>query len=99
MLMISKKSKNAKNIIRFSKKVVITMLISVMVFTITMIVIYLIKGSVPDTLITEFFGFFKVEGGALSVIKAVETGYDFVMRVRNKKLTRQSTDDNNITGV
>lgn len=60
-------------VIRFSKIVVISMLLSAGIFTITMIVTFFVTGGVPDTLITEFFGFFKVEGGALGIIKVAET--------------------------
>lgn len=49
------------------------MLASVFAFTVGMVLIFIFKGSVPDTLITEFFGFFKVEGGALGIIKVAET--------------------------
>ncbi len=54
--------------IRFSKKVVVVMFAMITVFTIVMIVTYYIMGDVPDVLIENFFGFFKIEGGALSVI-------------------------------
>ena len=40
---------------KFSKKVVAAMLISVAAFTVTMVVVFLKMGSVPDTLITAFF--------------------------------------------
>ena len=54
--------------IRFSKKVVVVMFAMIMVFTIVMIVTYYVIGDVPDVLIENFFGFFKIEGGALSII-------------------------------
>ena len=63
------------------------MFVSAGVFTVAMIVIYLITGSVPDTLVTEFFGFFKVEGGALGIIKVAETLYDLY---KNKKQNEQN---------
>lgn len=58
---------------RFSKAIVITMFISAGLFTVAMIVTHYLTGSVPDVLVTEFFGFFKVEGGALGIIKVAET--------------------------
>ena len=70
---MSAKSKPRVKVLRFSKAVVITMLVSAGLFTITMIATHYLTGSVPDVLITEFFGFFKVEGGALGIIKVAET--------------------------
>lgn len=54
--------------IRFSKKIVVVMFAMITVFTVVMIVTYYVMGDVPDVLIENFFGFFKIEGGALSVI-------------------------------
>ncbi len=58
---------------RFSKKIIVTMFATVLVFVAVMIVTFWRVGSVPDTLIEQFFGFFGVEGGALAVIKVGET--------------------------
>ena len=80
--------------LRFSKKVVIILLVSVAVFTVTMIVTYYTTGSVPDTLVTEFFGFFKIEGGILGVLKAVETFIDIV-KARNIKPDGKIESDEN----
>ena len=66
-------SKRSNLLPRFSKCVVIAMLVSAGVFTIAMTVVYCFTGSVPDVLVTEFFGFFKIEGGALGIIKVAET--------------------------
>ena len=58
---------------RFSKKVIVTMFVSVFVFVAVMITTYWYKGGVPDTLIDRFFAFFGIEGGALAIIKVGET--------------------------
>lgn len=58
---------------KFSKKVIVFMLFSVILFVCVMIVTYWQKGGVPDTLIDRFFAFFSVEGGALAIIKVGET--------------------------
>lgn len=58
---------------RFSKKIVITMFITVFLFVVTMILTYWFKGGVPDSLIEKFFGFFGIEGGALAIIKVGES--------------------------
>jgi|GEM_PF-6052729 hypothetical protein len=81
--MISKKSdKTPKShpnnrallkVIRFSKKVVIFSIFSVVVFTIVMTIVIITGNRDPDTLITEFFSYFKIEGGILGTLKAVET--------------------------
>lgn len=59
--------------IKFSKKIIAVIFILMILFTITMIVVYLVTGAVPDTLVQEFFGFFKVEGGCLAGIKVADT--------------------------
>lgn len=58
---------------RFSKKIIITMFTTVFAFVAVMIVTFWHVGSVPDTLIEQFFAFFGVEGGALAIIKVGET--------------------------
>lgn len=58
---------------RFSKKIIITMFVTVFAFVLTMIVTFWHNGAVPDVLIEQFFGFFGVEGGALAIIKVGET--------------------------
>lgn len=61
------------NKLKFSKKIIILMFLSMFVFTAVMIVTFWKMGSVPDSLIMAFFGFFGLEGGALGVIKVSET--------------------------
>jgi len=46
--------------VKFSKKIIILMFVSMAIFTVTMTVIYIITGGVPDTLVTEFFNFFRL---------------------------------------
>jgi hypothetical protein len=58
---------------RFSKIVVISMFLSIWIFTVAMAMIFALKGSVPDALIYSFFGWMGIEGGALALIKNVET--------------------------
>lgn len=62
--------------VKFSKKVVAAMLISVAAFTVTMIVVFLKMGSVPDTLITAFFAFAGGEAGVLGLIRFGDAKYD-----------------------
>lgn len=62
--------------VKFSKKVVAAMLISVAAFTITMIVVFLKMGSVPDTLVTAFFAFAGGETGVLGLIRFGDSKYD-----------------------
>ena len=63
-------------VLRFSKKVIICSFICVAVFTVVMTVVVVVGNRDPDTLITEFFGYFKIEGGILGMLKAVETVMD-----------------------
>lgn len=61
---------------RFSKKVIAAVLFSVAAFTITMIVIYVKTGGIPDTLVTAFFAFAGGEAGALGLIRYGKAKYD-----------------------
>lgn len=64
---MSKKSK-----MKFSKKIIILMFATMILFTAVMIVTFWRYQSVPDALIEPFFGFFGIEGGALGIIKVSE---------------------------
>lgn len=61
-----------KNKMKFSKKIIILMFVTMILFTITMIVTFWKFQSVPDMLIEPFFAFFGIEGGALGIIKVSE---------------------------
>lgn len=61
-----------KNKMKFSKKIIILMFATMIIFTITMIVTFWRFQSIPDALIDPFFGFFGIEGGALGIIKVSE---------------------------
>jgi len=65
---MSKKQK-----MKFSKKIIILMFTTMILFTAVMIVTFWRYQSVPDALIEPFFGFFGIEGGALGIIKVSET--------------------------
>lgn len=62
---------------KFSTKVIIAVYATLIVFTVAMIVIFLIKDSVPDTLITCVFAACSVECGALGLIKHSKVKYDY----------------------
>lgn len=61
-----------KQAVRYLKKIVTTMFVSVFIFTVAMIVTYYITGSVPEILVENFFRFFGIEGGAACAIKIAE---------------------------
>lgn len=61
-----------KSKMKFSKKIIILMFATMIVFTITMIVTFWRFQSIPDALIDPFFSFFGIEGGALGIIKVSE---------------------------
>ena len=63
-------SKNNK--MKFSKKIIILMFATMIIFTVTMIITFWCFQAVPDMLIEPFFGFFGIEGGALGIIKVSE---------------------------
>ena len=61
-----------KSKMKFSKKIIILMFATMILFTITMIVTFWRFQAIPDALIDPFCGFFKLEGGALGIIKVAE---------------------------
>lgn len=70
---------------RFSKKVIILMFATMILFTVTMIVTFWKYQAVPDSLIEPFFAFFGIEGGALGIIKVAETVAEKFEKKGNKK--------------
>ena len=67
---MKKKRKN-----KYSKVVITCLLMTVVLFTIVMTVIFCVKGSVPDSLVTSFFVFAGGEAGILGLIKHGDTKY------------------------
>ena len=61
-----------KSKMKFSKKIIILMFATMILFTVTMIVTFWRFQSIPDALIDPFFSFFGIEGGALGIIKVSE---------------------------
>lgn len=70
---------------KFSKKCVIAMFLSIYIFTMLMVVTFLVKGAVPDELIIAYFAFWGIEGGAMAWIKNVETKKKKSKSKENKK--------------
>ena len=69
-------AKKVKEPMRFSKKVIILMFATMILFTVTMIVTFWKYQAVPDSLIEPFFAFFGIQGGSLGIIKVAETVAD-----------------------
>ena len=78
-------SKKTKEPMRFSKKVIILMFATMILFTLTMIITFWQFQAVPDSLIEPFFAFFGIEGGALGIIKVAETFADKWEKKGSKK--------------
>lgn len=74
--MARRKRKRKSDPTRFSKKVVAAILVAVAAFTVTMIVVYLRTGGIPDTLVTAFFAFAGGEAGALGLIRYGKAKYE-----------------------
>lgn len=74
--MARRKRKRKPDPTRFSKKVVPAILVAVVAFTVTMIVVYIKTGGIPDTLVEAFFRFFGWEAGALGLIRYGKSKYD-----------------------
>lgn len=72
-------------VVRFSKKIVISVIILTILFTIVMIFIYLKTGMIPDTLVVEWFNFFGKEILALGGIKISEVVLEVVREAFNNK--------------
>lgn len=71
-----RRRRKASDPVKFSKKVVAAVLLSVAAFTMAMIVLFLRMGAVPDTLVTAFFAFAGGEAGVLGIIRYGESKYD-----------------------
>lgn len=69
-------TKKTKEPMRFSKKIIVVMFATMILFTVTMIVTFWKYQAVPDSLIEPFFAFFGIEGGSLGIIKVAETVAD-----------------------
>ena len=52
------------------------LLLTVLAFTITMIVVYVKTGGIPDTLVTAFYAFAGGEAGFLGLIKHSDNKYN-----------------------
>lgn len=78
---------------RFSKKIIVTMFVTVFVFVAVMIVTFWRVGSVPDTLIEQFFAFFGVEGGALAIIKVGETLAEMNQSKKENKESKERNEE------
>lgn len=83
-----------KKVLRFAKKVLLFSFISVGIFTVITIILHNTAVGIPDTLITEFFGYFKVEGGILGLIKITETIVDKIIEYLHRK--KGSVENENI---
>ena len=70
-----------------SNKVLIFMGISLILFTITMIVTFWVKYSVPDSLVTSFYALFLSEAGFLAWIRTIKRKY------REDEISDETEDD------
>lgn len=60
---------------RFSKIIIAAVLMSVAIFTVAMVIVFLRTGAVPDSLVTSFFAFSGGEAGALGLIRFGKAKY------------------------
>lgn len=73
MQMGRRERKRKRQPLKFRKKAVIAVLVSVAIFTVVMVVIYLKTGGVPDSLVNGFYLFAGGEAGFLGLIKYGES--------------------------
>ena len=78
-------NKLEKQVLRFSKKALIFVFAHITIFAVAMIVIYCVKGSVPETLIIEHYKYFSLESGALGIIKISENIIDKLTNRKEKR--------------
>lgn len=78
-------NKLEKQIMRFSKKAVIFVFAHITIFAVAMIMIFCVKGSVPETLIIEHYRYFGLESGALGIIKISENVIEKIMQRKEKR--------------
>lgn len=64
-----------KKKIKYSKVIITCLLVTVLLFTAIMTVIFCVKDDVPDSLVTSFFIFAGGEAGILGLIKHGDTKY------------------------
>ncbi len=72
--MLTEKNQN-KTKMKYSKIVITSLLLAVLIFTVVMTVVFCYKGSVPDSLVAAFYAFAGGEAGILGLIKHGETKY------------------------
>jgi flagellar basal body-associated protein FliL len=70
-----RKSPKGKKSVKFSKIIIIGVLVSVLAFTVAMTVVYVVTGGIPDTLVASFFTFAGGEAGVLGLIKHSDNKY------------------------
>lgn len=58
---------------QFMNRIVVSMILAALVFTVVMIIVFTRTGAEPSTLIENVFRFLSVEGGAMALIKSVKT--------------------------
>lgn len=58
---------------RFSKAIIISILLFLFVFVLAVLYLFMRTGNEPSTLISCVFAFCSIEGGALALIKTIKT--------------------------
>lgn len=71
--------------IKFSKRIIIMMLIFLLLFTIACLVVNATTGNEPSTLITAVFAFCSVEGGIMGFIR--------IFKKETKKEIEEETEE------
>lgn len=84
-----------KSIIKFSKRIVITIFALLIIYVVVVLVLFVQTQSEPTVLTENLFGFFKAEGGFLAIIKiageVTERAIEY--KKEHSKKTTQRKDD------
>lgn len=58
---------------RFMNRVVISMILAALIYTIVTLIVFVRTGAEPSTLTDNVFRYLSIEGGAMALIKSVKT--------------------------
>ena len=84
------------NIIKFSKGIVITIFSLLIIYVITVLIIFICTNCEPVTLTENLFGFFKAEGGFLAIIKVAENTVERFMARKDKQNSESEIEEDSL---
>ena len=89
-------TKRQKNVLRFSKIIIIVVITLVLIFTGSVLYVFNNKGSEPTAIITAFFAFMTGEILALAKLKLAEISAEISNKKIDKNIKEKEKDGNSI---